>query len=425
MDLLLAHGIGDAGDLPLPLAAVLYLAAGVVVAAAALAPRRHARRGEAEPRALPPVVTSIADHPALRAALRLLVLAALMVVVWAAAAGPPEASLNPAPRLVYVVFWSTLVPVSLLLGHVWRAVNPWRTLADGIARLTGDPADEAVSAVPEWLGLWPAAAQLAVFLYFQALLPDSAAVVLLLLVALTLVQVAGANRYGRAWFTHADPFEVLTGLVARLSPVGRGPDGAVALRRPRFGIADVTRVPGLVPVIGVVMGAALHDFLVDTPLWHAWRGSVGAAQLMALDSATLLGAMLLCGLSVHLAVRSASYLVGAFVPVMVGYVLAHDLGVVPVEGQFAFIQLSDPLARGWDLLGLSDRFVPLEPVDPTAVVLGVVAIVVLTHVAAVRIGQDRAAERHEPRVARAVQLPLRAVLVASVVGVIAARLVVA
>jgi hypothetical protein len=435
-ELLLAHGLGDAGDLPLPLPAVLYLCAGVVVAAAALTARREARAtgagdGLPERRDVPgaarrlPRLGRLVDHPVLRAVGRGLVLVAAAVVIWAAAAGPPEASLNPAPRLTYVVFWATLVPSALLLGHVWRAVNPWRTIADGIARLSGDPHDEAVEPLSPGVGVWPAAVQLAVFAYFQTMLADSASVLLLLLVGLTLVQVAAANRYGRVWFAHGDPFEVLTGIVARLAPLGRDGDGQLVWRRPGSGMAGLTRTPGLLAVLAIVMGTQLHDFLLDTPLWHGWRGSVGSGLLPLVDGATLVGAMLLCGVAMHLAVRPAPYLVGAFVPVMAGYALAHDLGIVPVEGQFAFIQLSDPLARGWDLLGLSGRFVPLEPVDPTVIVLVIVGVLLAAHVAAVLLAHAFARQRHDVRVARAVQLPLRSVLVVSVVGVVAARLIVA
>ena len=46
---------------------------------------------------------------------------------------------NIAPVAVFVVWWVGVVPITLLLGDVWRQVNPWATLA----RLVGLPARAA------------------------------------------------------------------------------------------------------------------------------------------------------------------------------------------------------------------------------------------------------------------------------------------
>ena len=50
---------------------------------------------------------------------------------------PDEA--NPAPRALYVLFWVGVVPASLLLGPVWRVVNPLRLLHRLLAPLRRRP----------------------------------------------------------------------------------------------------------------------------------------------------------------------------------------------------------------------------------------------------------------------------------------------
>src|SRR4030095_15342423 len=55
-------------------------------------------------------------------------LAAVLTVV-VVAFGPNNSGTNPAPTWVYVWFWVGLVPASLLLGPVWRLLNPLRTIS--------------------------------------------------------------------------------------------------------------------------------------------------------------------------------------------------------------------------------------------------------------------------------------------------------
>ena len=38
---------------------------------------------------------------------------------------------NLAPTWVYVIFWVGMPLLSLLFGNVWRALSPWRAIADG------------------------------------------------------------------------------------------------------------------------------------------------------------------------------------------------------------------------------------------------------------------------------------------------------
>jgi hypothetical protein len=270
--------------------------------------------------------------------------------------------------------------------------------------------------------VWPAAVQLGVFVWAERNAAGSAGSVLLLVLGLTVVQLLAAARYGPDWFRHGDPFEVVAELVGGIAPLGRGEDGVLVLRAPRVAARGVPAGAGVPVVLAVLSAGHLSDFVLDNPLWHTWRATLGTIGQVALDTVTLVGVLAVAVPAAAALARRTPSLLPALVPVATGYALAHHAGVLLVEGQFAVIQLSDPLGRGWDLLGMTGRFVPLEPV-PAGLVAGfVVLALIVGHVAAVRIGWDAAHRRYTGRAAVAAQLPLRLLLVISVVAAVGFRL---
>ena len=66
---------------------------------------------------------------------------------------------NPIFGIFYVWWWVGLVPLSLLLGPVYKAISPVRTINAAFAKLSGSDPDKGVFTYPERLGYWPAAAR--------------------------------------------------------------------------------------------------------------------------------------------------------------------------------------------------------------------------------------------------------------------------
>ena len=64
---------------------------------------------------------------------------------------------NPIFGIFYVWWWVGLVPLSLLLGPVYKAISPVRTINAAFAKLSGSDPDKGVFTYPERLGYWPAA----------------------------------------------------------------------------------------------------------------------------------------------------------------------------------------------------------------------------------------------------------------------------
>jgi hypothetical protein len=67
----------------------------------------------------------------------------LGVVLWSGTAGPDLPGLNFAPTFVFITFWLGTVLLSVLLGDVFRAFNPWRAIGRAygwaLERVTSQP----------------------------------------------------------------------------------------------------------------------------------------------------------------------------------------------------------------------------------------------------------------------------------------------
>jgi len=89
----------------------------------------------------------------------------------------------------------------------------------------------------------------------------------------------------------------------------------------------------------------------------------------------------------------------SLVPIAFVYEVAHYFSLLVIQGQFAVPLLSDPLGRGWDLLGTADVVPDLTVLTPNtiwyvqagALVAGHVAGLALAHDRAVRVFADRRA----------------------------------
>ncbi|MFE6854680.1 hypothetical protein ACFVDH_28275, partial [Streptomyces sp. NPDC057674] len=125
----LAHGVGSRHDLPL---SPFYAYAGAFTAllvsflALGLLWSSSRFRGDLSGRPLPAALQRVADAPATRTALRFLGAVAALVFLLHLLLGPDDPDRNPAPGALYVLLWVGLVPASLLLGPVWRLLNPLR-----------------------------------------------------------------------------------------------------------------------------------------------------------------------------------------------------------------------------------------------------------------------------------------------------------
>jgi hypothetical protein len=428
---LLAHGIGGASDLPIPLSYALSGAAwALTVSFAILAfswPTSRFR-GDDAGRDLPAAVSTVVGSRWTRALLRTLGLALAVYVGWAAVAGQ-DVAVNPAIGMFYVVVWVAMVPVSLLVGDVWPLLSPVRTLHLGLAWAMRTRPGAGVARYPAWLGYWPAAAGLFAFVWTELVDPDSAFVstVLTWVLLYAAVMLLGGAVFGTRWFERADPFEVYFGLVARLSPWGwrRTGDGRrVVVRNPLDGLDGVPVDRGLLAVVSVLLGSTAFDSFAASGFWLTRTARPGGLDPQLRDTLVLLGFIAVVAISFALAAMMAPgvdralrrrlpmLMAHSLVPIVVGYVFAHYLTLLVEYGQAVLAQLSDPLTRGDDYLGTADLGVHyVLSTHPTALALIKVAAIVTGHVLAVVAAHDRAVRVLPARQAVTGQLSMLVVMV--------------
>ena len=407
---ILAHGIGGRSDLPVPLWLAVYGgAAAVVVSFAALGAfwRRERFSGDEPGRPLPPALQSALDAPLTRALLSAVGVALFGVTLVVGVMGASAGSANPAPTWLYVWFWVGLVPASLLLGPVWKMLNPLRTISRGLFFIAGDRYQERVRPYPDTLGYWPAAAGLALFVWIELVYEraaDSITVVLFIAVY-SLVQLVAAQRYGRVWFERGDAFEVYSSLVARMSWFGRRQDHRLVLHNPFVNLAALRPAPGLLAVVAVLLGSTAFDGLSRTQLWsdlieggsvisNRLVGTAGLAAAVAFvvityGFAMFLSRRMLRGLDIT-AVELQGRFIHSLLPIAVGYTVAHYFSLFVFQGQAGYILASDPLSRGDDLFGTSDWQIVYTVVSTAAIALVQVAAIVGGHVLGVIAAHDRA-----------------------------------
>lgn len=429
--LTLAHGLGGPADLPIPPElAIAGAVAALVVSFTVLsvAWRRPRYDQDSSGRPTPAWLGRVVDSRTFAVALRGVGLVLLAYVVVAAVFGK-DLLTNPVFGIFYVWWWVGLVPASVLLGPVWRAISPVRTINAVVARLTGSDPDRGVYRYPERLGYWPAALGLFAFVWMELVYPYSTELgpVRLWMAVYLAVMLLGGALFGSTFYRWGDPFEVFSSLCARLSVWGRR-DGDLVVRSPLANLATTPVGPGLVAVVGVLFGSTAFDSFRESLPWLRFLQSAGMSD-QVLNTLALLafcagvGVILVVG-SVATGVEAGtprSTLPGLFahsvVPIVVGYFVAHYLNYFLDLGWQTLIQASDPLGTGADLLGTGD-LAPMTSLSSQPALLASIKVgaVVVGHVLAAVASHDRALTVLPRRHQLTGQLPMLFAMVAFTVG---------
>ncbi|MGH3332377.1 MAG: hypothetical protein ACRDPJ_13865 [Nocardioidaceae bacterium] len=423
-----AHGIGGAQDLPIPgELAIAGAGAALTVSFVVLALAWRTPRFDAETagRPVPGWLARLVDGPVFGPVVRVLGLAFFLYVGWAAVAGP-DLLINPTFGTVYVLLWVGIVPLSLLFGPFYRAVNPVRTLNLVLTRLIGGDPERGLLELPRWVGYWPAALGLFAFVWLELIYPSSTYLspVRLWFAVYVAVLLVGSALFGSRWIERADPFEAYSTLVGHLSFFGRRLDGALVVRSPLANLDGVVPAPGLVAVVSVLFGSTAFDSFKDSNVWLRFSQST-PLDITMVNTAVLLGFCLAVGLTFAIATmctgvkddvrRTAlpSLFAHSVVPIIVGYMVAHYLTLFVETGQQTLVQLSDPMATGEaNLLGTANWEVSYWlSAHPTLLAVTKVLAVVTGHVLGVVAAHDRAVKLLPRRHQLTGQLPLLFVMV--------------
>jgi hypothetical protein len=390
--------------------------------------------GATSGRLLPVWVGTMVDSAVLLVLLRVLGLVVAGYTAWAALAGA-DSSNNPSLGVFYIYVWVGLVPLSLLLGNVWPLLSPMRTIHLLVSRGLGSPPDQGLIAYPSWLGYWPAAVGLFTFVWTELVNPqaDQVSTVVTWCAVYAAVMLIGSALFGDHFLSRADPFEAWFGLVAKLSPWGRRDvDGQrrVVLRNPIDNLDTVDPDPGLVALVSVLLGSTAYDSFSTSIFWLRTTSVPGVIHPTVLDTAVLLGFILLVMVTVSVASVIGAGLpwperrtlprqmAHSLVPIGVGYIFAHYLTLLLETGQAYVVFLSDPLVTGEaDYLGTADwTVVYFLSLRPTLLATLKVGFVLTGHILAVIAAHDRAVKILPERSQVSGQLAMLALMLFYTVG---------
>jgi len=433
-----AHGIVGKADLPIPVWLFSWTAAIVlVVSFVALSTLWRT-----------PQLQRIREHRliAFPAALEwlgcLAGLALYALVVYSGFAGAQETNANFSVTFIYVVFWVGLPVLSVLFGDVFAALSPWRTTARlarwAISPIRGRDA-EPLLRYPARVGMWPAVAGIVGFAWLELvyLEKDHPATLAALSAGYFAVMVLGMLVFGvEEWSGQADGFGVYFKMISRLSPLTRGSDGALALRRPLSGVSQMPIGIGTIAFICTLIGTTTFDGFSNGGIWRTNEpnlqelvGELGFGQSASIELTYSLGlifCILLIGAVYRIGIYGVHSVSGRYpgaelgrrfahtlVPIAFAYVLAHYFSYLLWQGQAMGYLISDPLGDGSNIFGTAGNEIDYHVISYAAIWYVQVAALLSGHVAGLALAHDRALVLYEePEEAVRSQYWMLAVMVA-------------
>jgi hypothetical protein len=437
-----AHGFGQRYELPLPLGLYLFGGAaavalsfvvfGLFVRRAGAAPRT---RGEID--LLAGALGRMVSHGVVLLILRLAAAALFIAVVLAGLLGEQNPYRNIAPTLVWTIFWVGLVYIAAFAGDLWALINPWRSAFDAAQwlyrRLGGRGTLGLGLPYPPMLGVWPSCLLLLAFSWIELVYPGAASPfhIAILAIAYSALALAGMLLFGRdVWLRNGEVFSLVFGTFARFAPT-EARDGRLLLRPFGAGLLEAEAVPtSLMAFVLLLLATVLYDGLIGTGEWAALEGALRGAfpwfGELALKSVGLVAFWLLF-LGAYLGVSAVMSRMASgnpaplevarsfaltLIPIAIGYHVAHYLVFLLVQGQYIIPLLSDPLGRGWDLIGTAGHRIDIAVVGARFAWYTALGAIVTGHVLAVYLAHVRAmAVFGRSRVAIGTQVPLTALMV--------------
>jgi hypothetical protein len=409
-----AHGIVGKADLPIPVwlfswtAAIVLVVSFVALSTLWRSPQLQEQRRRwlvAMPRPLEWLAALIG-------------LGLFAVVLYSGFHGAQVANANFSVTFVYVIFWVGLPVASVLFGDVFRAFSPWRTCAhviEALMRRLGGRSEPFLT-YPAWLGNWPAIAGIVGFAWLELVYVerDNPSILAALSLGYFLVMLVGMVLFGvEEWGGEADAFGVYFGLLARLSALVRGADGALYLRRPLSGVTDLRIRSGTVVLVCTLIGTTTFDGFSNGGIWRNNEPSMqslfadlGLSSTPAQELTYSVGLVLciLLILAVYrvgiLGVSSVSDRYGAqalwrdfahtLVPIAFAYVLAHYFSLLLWQSQAMGYLISDPLGNGSNLFGTAGYQIDYHVISYAGIWYVQVAALVGGHVGGLALAHDRA-----------------------------------
>ena len=417
-----AHALVGRKDLPVPAWLFAWGASLVLIISFALlsVAWTQARLQRERWRPVPRSVSRALLNPVIEGLCGLIGVGLFVVVLYAGFRGISDPTQNFSVVFVFYTFWLGLVLLSVLLGDVFRAFNPWRALGrlvSGGFRLIAGQSAPAPLRYPDWLGRWPAVAGVLLFVWLELIAGGGAsptphdvgvATVIYSLAAFVCMTLFGVEE----WIGRGETFSVYFGMFSRLAPFEtRGRE--LGIRKFLTGAPQWAAVPGAAALVlasiavtsfdgaqeGALSGAIRWTFERCSDLGFSLPNSFRLANTIWL-LIVFAGVYLLYWLGVkgmHTVRGSppvrdlARSFAHTLIPIALAYLVAHYFSafLYQEQAQFTYI-LSDPLGHGSDLFGTAGGVINYGIVGSNTVWYVQVAALVIGHVVALTLAHDRA-----------------------------------
>ncbi len=331
----------------------------------------------------------------------------LILTVISGYTGSKASTENFATLFVWIIFWLGLTYISAIFGNVWNVVNPWKVIAEFFEEIKGTEIKGVISYSGK-LGYYPALVFYFTFIWLEllsngrAVMPTTLATIVL---TYTLVNFLGVILFGKnIWFRYFEFFSVFWGLISKISPIGTK-NGHLIVGPPFVELLDneAESFSLLLFILFMLSSTAFDGFRATV----AWRKlDIVMTRITFSNSSYQISQSILLALSPVFFLILYFYAIGliktlvktnlsfwnlaykfafSLIPIALAYNIAHYYTLLLVQGQSIIPVLSDPLGKGWNLLGTASYIPKVGIVGASFVWHSQVAAIIIGHIAAVYI----------------------------------------
>ncbi|HRO13106.1 MAG TPA: hypothetical protein PK452_16385, partial [Amaricoccus sp.] len=304
-----------------------------------------------------------------------LAFAAFAALVATGFLGPHDPLANLLPLTVWTLLWVGLALASMLVGDLWRPIDPWTAPVTATRRLLGRTGSLGLSR----LGHWPAVLGLLAIAWFEivSLAPDDPPTLARAALLYWLAIFALATLEGPAWIRRGEALTLFFHTVSKIAPLWwtpagnrtelhAGPPGAQILATPPLSpsaAAFVTLILATVTFDGLHLSFWWLTRLGINPLEFPGRSAVTLANslgLLAAWAATAAAILATVALARRLARdtgpfrREAGPAMLSLLPIAAGYHAAHYLTQLLAGLRYALAALAGAPAHSVTLGFLTD-----------------------------------------------------------------------
>ncbi|MFL5648015.1 MAG: hypothetical protein ACJ776_06445 [Chloroflexota bacterium] len=258
-----------------------------------------------------------------------------------------------ATLFLWVYGWVGLAIVCAIIGPVWHFLDPFSTIHDIGAAILRALHIEGwdVATYPLTIGRWPATAGFAFFVWLELVVQAGPSILFIVVVGYTALTVAMMAQFGRdEWRSQGETFTVWFRLLGRLAHWRLvDEEGRVHTRAFGSGLLERGWSAADVTLVALGVSSIIFDGLSQTQPFFDVFGAPGLFAKTVLLFA-FLGIVVLMAFAVARTVGMGAIGAG-LLPIALGYLIAHYLTYLLIDGQRILIAISDPFNKGWNLFG--------------------------------------------------------------------------